>query len=74
MRIPIHRSGQVHQGGIRVTDDNVAERIQVEIGDSSGETIAITGPLHEDDRVAIRGAENLREGAAVKIMVSLKSS
>ncbi len=57
----------------RVNDDNLAERIEVQIGDSAGGTIAITGPLHEGDRVAIRGAENLREGSAVKIMVSQKT-
>jgi RND family efflux transporter MFP subunit len=54
----------------RVNADNVAERIAVELGDSSGELIAVTGPLHEGDRVAIRGAENLREGSPVKILVS----
>ncbi len=57
----------------RVNDDNVAEQIQIEVGDSSGDLIAVRGPLHEGDRVAIRGAENLREGASVKIMVSQKN-
>jgi hypothetical protein len=55
---------------IRVNEENIAERIEVEIGDSAGELVAVTGPLHEGDRVAIRGAENLREGSAVKIMMS----
>jgi RND family efflux transporter MFP subunit len=54
----------------RVNDDNVAERVAIELGDSSGDLIAVTGPLHEGDRVAVRGAENLREGAPVKIMIS----
>ncbi len=54
----------------RVNEENIAERIEVEIGDSAGELVAVTGPLHEGDRVAIRGAENLREGSAVKIMMS----
>lgn len=58
----------------RVNDDNVAERIAVELGDSSGEVIAVTGPLHEGDRVAIRGAENLREGNSVKVMTSISTS
>ena len=58
----------------RVNDDNIAERIEVELGDSSGETIAVTGPLHEGDRIAIRGAENLREGSPVKIMVAQQAS
>jgi RND family efflux transporter MFP subunit len=57
----------------RVNDDNVAERIAVQIGDSAGEMIGVTGPLHEGDRVAVRGAENLREGSPVKIMVSQKT-
>jgi len=54
----------------RVNEDNIAERIEVELGDSSGELIAVRGPLHEGDRVAVRGAENLREGSSVKIMMS----
>jgi RND family efflux transporter MFP subunit len=56
----------------RVNDDNVAERIEVEIGDSAGDLVAVSGPLHVGDRVAIRGAENLREGSPVKIMVAQK--
>jgi RND family efflux transporter MFP subunit len=54
----------------RINDDNVAEKVPVEIGDSSGDLIAVNGLLNEGDRVAIRGAENLREGAAVRIMIS----
>jgi RND family efflux transporter MFP subunit len=54
----------------RINDENKAERIEVEIGDSSGSLVAVTGPLTEGDRVAVRGAENLREGADVKVMVS----
>jgi len=57
----------------RVNDDNVAERIEVQIGDSAGDLVAVSGPLHEGDRVAIRGAENLREGSPVKIMVAQKT-
>ena len=54
----------------RINDENIAEQIEVEIGDSAGDMIAVSGELAEGDRVAIRGAENLREGAEVKIMVS----
>ena len=54
----------------RVNDDNVAEQIRVEIGDSAGDLIAVRGPLREGDRVAVRGAENLRDGAGVRVMLS----
>jgi RND family efflux transporter MFP subunit len=54
----------------RINQENKAERVAVEIGDSSGDLIAVSGLLSEGDRVAVRGAENLREGAEVRIMVS----
>ena len=46
------------------------EQIEVEIGDSAGELVAVRGDLAEGDRVAIRGAENLLQGADVRILVS----
>lgn len=58
----------------RINDGNIAEQIAVEVGDSSGELIAVTGQLNDGDSVAIRGAENLSEGANVKIMMSLSST
>ncbi len=54
----------------RISSDNKAEQIPVVIGDSAGELIAVSGAPEEGDRVAIRGAENLSEGADVEIMVS----
>ncbi len=54
----------------RINRENRAERVAVEVGDSAGELVAVAGELSEGDRVAIRGAENLREGAAVRIMLS----
>mgnify|MGYP001815895597 CR=1 FL=1 len=54
----------------RIRDDNKAERIQVSLGDSSGELIGVDGPLGKGDRVAVRGAENLRDGDKVKVMLS----
>lgn len=64
-----------HNGSFvfRINGENKAEQVEVEIGDSSGDTIAISGALAEGDRVAIRGAENLQEGSDVKIMVSQNS-
>ena len=58
----------------RINADNKAEQIEVEVGDSSGELIAVHGNLAEGDRVAIRGAENLSEGAEVRILVSETAS
>ena len=65
-----------HNGSFvfRVNDENVAEQIEVEVGDSAGDLIAVSGALSEGDRVAVRGAENLREGSATKILVSEQSS
>jgi RND family efflux transporter MFP subunit len=55
---------------VRINDDNKAERVPVEVGDSSGDLISVEGSLAEGDRVAIRGAENLQDGAEVKVMLS----
>lgn len=58
----------------RINGDNKAEQVSVSVGDSSGELIAVSGDLAEGDRVAIRGAENLSEGAAVRVMMSRTSA
>lgn len=65
-----------HNGSFvfRISDDNAAEQVAVELGDSAGNMIAVTGPLKAGDRVAIRGAENLTDGAAIKVMVSRTES
>ena len=54
----------------RITQDNTAEQVLVEVGDSSGELIGVVGALREGDRVAIRGAENLTDGAAIRVLLS----
>ena len=54
----------------RINDDDKAERVEVVVGESSGDLIAVKGALVAGDRVAIRGAENLTEGAQVRVMVS----
>ena len=64
-----------HNGNFvfRINDDNTAERIAVELGDSSGELVGVVGAIDAGDRVAIRGAENLSDGAAVKVLLSSES-
>jgi len=54
----------------RINDENKAERISVDIGDSAGDLIGVSGLLSAGDRVAVRGAENLSEGTEVRIMIS----
>jgi RND family efflux transporter MFP subunit len=58
----------------RITAENKAQQVRVDVGDSAGELVAVSGPLNEGDRVAIRGAENLSEGADVRILVSETAS
>lgn len=61
-----------HNGSFvfRITVEDTAEQIAVDIGDSEGELVAVTGSLQPGDRVAVRGAENLSEGTSVKVMLS----
>jgi RND family efflux transporter MFP subunit len=58
----------------RISADNKAEQVKVEIGDSAGDLVAVRGELEAGDRVAIRGAENLSEGSEVRILVSETAS
>lgn len=58
----------------RINSENKAERVEVSIGDSSGDLIGVEGLLQPGDRVAVRGAENLKDGADVRIMVSQKAA
>lgn len=54
----------------RINDENKAEQIRIELGDESDGLIAVRGPLTEGDRVAIRGAEGLTDGADVRIVLT----
>ena len=54
----------------RITGENTAERVEVELGDSAGDLIAVSGGLSEGDLVAIRGGETLRDGTTVRIAES----
>lgn len=54
----------------RIRDDLTAEKVEVQLGDSAGGLIAISGELREGDRVAIRGGETLRDGVTVRLTES----
>ena len=52
----------------RVGPDNKVQRMTVTTGISDGDWIAIDGQLLASDSVVVRGAENLQDGATVKII------
>jgi Fe2+ transport system protein FeoA len=52
----------------RITADNKAERVVVQLGMASGDLVEVIGGLQPGDRVVIRGGERLRPGAAVQIL------
>jgi RND family efflux transporter MFP subunit len=51
----------------RVTEEEKAERVEVETGIGEGELIEVTGEVAAGDRVVVRGGERLREGQMVSI-------
>ena len=51
----------------KVTSDNKAVQVPVELGVASGEYIAITGDVAVGDNIVIRGAERLQPGQGVAI-------
>ncbi len=54
-----------------IDEKNTAHRIKIKINDGKDQWLAISGDLKEGDRVAIRGAENLREGQKVKLQTAI---
>ncbi len=52
---------------MRITGDNKAEQITVTPGTSSGDLVAVQGPLNVGDRLVVRGAERLKAGQSVKV-------
>ena len=52
---------------MRITDEQLAERVAVVVADASGERIAVRGDLAAGDRVAVRGAEALQNGQSVTV-------
>ncbi|MEM7678091.1 MAG: efflux RND transporter periplasmic adaptor subunit [Myxococcota bacterium] len=57
----------------RIGPDDTAERIAVEVGDGEGEWVSVQGDLSVGDRVAVRGAETLKDGQKVSVFVSRES-
>jgi RND family efflux transporter MFP subunit len=53
----------------RIGEDNMAERLTVTTGLGAGQMIQITSGLSVGDRVVVRGAERLRPGQQVTVMV-----
>ncbi len=49
----------------KVNEENVAQRVAVQIGAGQGSLISIIGELEAGDRVAVRGVESLRDGQSV---------
>ena len=51
----------------RITAENTAERIQVQVGVAQGDLIEVRGNIQDGDQIVIRGAESLREGQTVSV-------
>lgn len=51
----------------RVSQESVAERVEVQTGIAEGDLIEVIGGVREHDRVVIRGGENLRPGMPVQV-------
>lgn len=54
---------------MRVTPDNTAERVAVNIGPGHANNVQIDGLLQAGDRVVVRGGERLEPGQAVKVQL-----
>jgi RND family efflux transporter MFP subunit len=52
----------------RVSEDGLAERIDVVPGVGTGDLVAVSGQVAAGDRVVVRGAERLRPGQPVNIL------
>lgn len=52
---------------MRINDEEVAERVSVEVTDASGDHLAVSGNLEAGDRIAVRGAEALEDGELVAV-------
>ncbi len=69
--ISIHRDALVLRKGsisvFRINDENISEKISVDVGIGDGEYVELIGDVNSDDRIVTRGGERLRPGETVKI-------
>jgi RND family efflux transporter MFP subunit len=49
----------------RISGDNTAQKVMVDVGEGSREWVSVKGDLKEGDSVAIRGVERLQDGQQV---------
>lgn len=72
--LAVHRDALIlrRQGSyvMMIDQDNVAHRRRVEVGHGDGDWVAVEGELAPGDKVAVRGAERLREGQKVRVQGS----
>lgn len=53
-----------------LNQDNVVKRISIKVEHGVGDRLAVSGPLNAGDRVIIRGAETLQDGATVRVLTA----
>ena len=67
--LTIHRDALIlRKGGtfvVKVDDENTVHRILVKVGKGTVDRVTIQGELQRGDKIAIRGAERLKEGQSV---------
>jgi len=51
----------------RINNENIAEKIDIEVGIGAGEYVEIIGDIKAGDNIVIRGAERLEAGQTVQI-------
>ena len=51
-----------------INDDNIAKRIDIELGTGDGSLVEVIGDIAPGDRLVIRGGERLRDGQKVDIL------
>lgn len=52
---------------VKVDSDNKVHRLPVRVGQGTFDRVSINGELNDGDKVAVRGAERLREGQSVVV-------